>query len=345
MFRAPSLPRTLAAALRDLAADKPAVRASAIRDLVPHAEGARDDVIAALERALEDREASVRATAATALADVNAVESIRALLDAITDPDKDTRAAVISALGELGDPAAAGPVRAALGDDRPEVRFQATIAYPRVAPTRRDAVEALLQATRDDDAFVCQIALRMAEEVAGDDRNALDERVFVRARAMVNHGAPGVRVSAAVFLARASADRVDRAVREVLVAVALGEIEAADGEDAAAAIELAGELGLADARPGLARRAFGGLFIRRDQLAWHARVALARMGDERAIREILRELGSWDRDRRTLAVAAAGRARLREARPLIASMRGDEGRADPNAVDEALASIAEAGAT
>lgn len=344
MFRAPSLPRTLEAALRDLRADKDSVRAASAHDLASHVDEARARVLPALERALADASPLVRKAAATALADANAVESVPALLAAIRDADMEVRAAVIAALGELGDTAAVDELRVALGDARPEVRFQAVIAFPRVARTKKEAIEALLQATHDDDGFVCQIALRMAEEVAGDDRNALDERVFVRARALLLHGPPKVRVAAAVFLARASKERADRAVREVLVAVALEELRSGDGEDEAAAIELCGDLGLAAARPGLERRAFSRLVLRRDRLAWHARVALARMGHERASREILSELGSWDRDRRTLAVAAAGRARLEAARPLITAMRGDAARADPSAVDEALASFAEAGA-
>lgn len=345
MFRAPSLPRTLDAALRDVRADKPKVRVEAAHDLVAHVDEARDAVLRALTEALRDESSLVRKAAATALADANAVEAVPALLSVIDDAAMEVRAAVISTLGELGETAANEKVRAALDDARPEVRFQAVIAFPRVARTKKEAVEVLLHATHDDDAFVCQIALRMAEEVAGDDRNSLDERVFLRARSMLLHGPPSVRVASAVFLARASTERADRAVREVLIAVALGELVSGDGEDEAAAIELCGELGLKGARPGLERRAFGGMMFRRDRLAWHARVALARMGHERASREIVRELGSWDRDRRTLAVAAAGRARLHEARSLIASMRGDERRADPNAVDEALASIAEAKAS
>jgi HEAT repeat protein len=344
MFRAPSLPRSLEAALRDLGAEKPSVRAASAHDLASHVDEARARVLPALERALADASPLVRKAAATALADANAVDSVPALLAAIRDDDMEVRAAVIASLGELGDTAAVDAVRVALGDARPEVRFQAVIAFPRVARTKKEAIEALLQATHDDDGFVCQIALRMAEEVAGDDRNALDERVFVRARALLLHGPPKVRVAAAVFLARASKERADRAVREVLVAVALEELRSGDGEDEAAAIELCGDLGLAAARPGLERRAFSRLVLRRDRLAWHARVALARMGHERASREILSELASWDRDRRTLAVAAAGRARLEAARPLITAMRGDAARADPSAVDEALASFAEAGA-
>jgi hypothetical protein len=130
------------------------------------------------------------------------------------------------------------------------------------------------------------------------------------------------------------------------VSVARGATKTRDREDEAAAIELAGRLKLEGAKPGLEKRAFGGLLgFRRDPFAWHARVALARMGHERAQREILRELSASDRDLRTLAVAAAGRARLVAAREPIAAMKGDARRADPEAVDEALAALAEDGAT
>lgn len=124
--------------------------------------------------------------------------------------------------------------------------------------------------------------------------------------------------------------------------VARAEIRTRDHEDEASAIELCGELGLTAAQPGLERRAFGGLLgLRRDPYAWHARVALARLGHERACRDILRELGARDRDVCTLAVAAAGRARLGSARDRIQALRGNESRADPHAVDEALAALAE----
>jgi hypothetical protein len=216
------------------------------------------------------------------------------------------------------------------------------IAYPRVSASREAAIEALLAATRDDDGLVCHIALRMADEVAADEDGAVDERFMMRAKALVSHESPEVRVAAAILLA----PRGDAAAREVLVRVSRGETKTRDREDEAAAIELAGKLELEAAKPGLEKRAFGGLLgFRRDPLAWHARVALARMGHERAQREILRELSAGDRDLRTLAVAAAGRARLVAARERIAAMKGDARRADPDAVDEALAALAEDGAT
>jgi len=73
-----------------------------------------------------------------------------------------------------------------------------------------------------------------------------------------------------------------------------------------------------------------------DRFAFQARIALAKLGDRRAIETILRDLSAWNRDARTLAVVAAGRARLAEAKPLLESMRGKAGRAEPEAVEAAL---------
>lgn len=340
MFRPPPLPRTLDAALRDLGAAKPGVRIESLRDLTRHADASRGQVVSALEGALRDPTKEVRAAAATALADVEAREATVALIAAAADPEVLVRQMAIAALGEIGDPAATPTLRAAMEDPAPEVRFQAVIAYPRAVATREEAVQVLLKATRDEDALVCHIALRMAEELT-DDGRAADERVLVRGRALLRHETPLLRVASAILLARSARDaaRADRAVCEVLTAVVLRELITPDGEDEAASVELAGELGLVAAKPGLSRRAFGGLLLRRDRFAWHARVSLAQLGDERARREIMAELGSWDRDRRTLAIAAAGKARMAEARGPIAALRGDALRADPHAVEEALAAL------
>lgn len=353
MFGSTLLPRTLEAAVRDLGSAKASVRAEATRDLARHAQEARVEVVRGLEGALADPAAEVRAAAATALADADATEAIPALIRAMDDPEPIARQMVTAALGELAEPtddAAVERLRRALSDREPQVRFQATIAFPRLAPSRDAAVEALLRASNDDDTFVCHIALRMTEELLAGEGTALDERLFTRARALLTRGAPMVRVASALLLARGAAGKTygegegaaSRPVREVLIAVALGELSTTDGQDEAAALELCGELGLEAARPGLERRAFGRALFVRDRFAWHARVALARMGHARAREQIVRDLGAWDRDLRTLAVAAAGRARIGQARALIASMRGDERRADPHAVDEALAALAAA---
>jgi HEAT repeat protein len=344
MLRLPALPRTLAAALRDRASPKASVRAEAVRDLVAHAGDARAEVVASLEASLGDEAPTVRAAAAIALADVQGVEAIDGLLDASRDADLGVQQMAITALGELADPRAADRLREALRDPRPEVRFQAAIAFPRVAPSRDEIVDVLLRLSRDDDPLVCHIALRMAEEQGHDASGGagLDARVLVRARALLRHDEPRVRVAAAILLAHAG----DEAAHHVLARVGRGDLHTDDGEDEAAAIELCGELGLSEARAGLEARAFPrGLGLRRDPFVWHARVALARMGHDRARSEILRDLGSWSRERRTLAIVAAGRARLEAARALLTAMRGDDRRADPAIVEEALAGLERAGAS
>ena len=334
MFRVPLLPRTLAACLRDLHADKATARVAAVRQLVAHADADRVAVVKGVVGALRDPASAVRAAAATAVADLGATEAMPDLLVAMEDEDVLVRQLAISAVGEIGDARATERLRRALRDPRPEVRFQAVIAFPRVAASSEDAVEVVLRATEDEDPIVCHIALRMGEEIAGE---ALD-RFRNRARTLLEHSVPEVRVASAILVAHG---RDPRALT-ILVQVARGELRTREHEDEAAAIELAGELTLREAEGGLERRAFGGVLgFRQDPYAFHARVALARMGHERACREILRELSATDRDRCTLAVAAAGRARLMEAQSTLVKMR-DGLRVDVHAVDEALALLATA---
>src|SRR5262249_47421205 len=124
---------------------------------------------------------------------------------------------------------------------------------------------------------------------------------------------------------------------EVISAVVRRELRVRSLADEQAAIVLAGELGLDETRSALNRRAFGVLGFTRDPLFWHARVALARLGDERARKTLLRGWRALTRDAGTVAVAAVGQARLVEARPILHAM--NESEADPETVAEALAAI------
>jgi hypothetical protein len=105
-------------------------------------------------------------------------------------------------------------------------------------------------------------------------------------------------------------------------------------EDEQAAVELAGELGLKGAISDLERRAWGLGRVVRDTCAWHAKIALARLGHARAAAEIVAELGSWRRESRDAAVVASGRARLTAARATIAALLERGG--DPRLIAEAL---------
>jgi len=343
VFRPPQLPRNLEAALRDIADAKPSVRMDAASDLAAHGDAARARVVPALDKALSDADARVRAAALRALAELRANEALPAILVACEDDDTLVRQEAIAALGDIGDERAAGKLERALVDARPEVRFQAVMAYPRVSRVDDDIVQVLERASRDTDEHVVHVALRMAEEVGGDDagqgasgRVIVPAGLLVRARALLDHASPRVRAVAAVVVTRAGGDDGIG----VLVGVVNGSVATPEAEDIAAAIELAGDRALAAAQPALEKRAFGGVLgFGRDAWSWHARTALAKMKHPRATAEILRELSGWDRARRTLAVVAAGEARLDAARPLLVAMRLQPRGIDVTMVDRALTRI------
>ena len=330
VFRPTQLRRTREAALRDASSRDKTTRASALGDLVFYADDDRTEVIGALERGLGDEASEVRAAAAVALADVHAVEALPTLLFAVEDDDPFVRQMALSAVGELGDPRARERLRRALSDARAEVRFQAVIGFVRVAPD--EALEALTAALGDPDGSIRYIALRSAEELALASGEPLSPEFLARAEQALDDASQAVQVAAAILLAPSGRGRS----HAVLVDVVKGELVTREAEDEAAAIELVGDLGLEEARPSLMRRAFGLFGFRSDRFAWQAMVALARMGDARARAQIARDLSSWSRDRRTLAVAAAGRAGLSDLRPLVLAMRGDHRRAEPTTVDITL---------
>jgi HEAT repeat protein len=330
VFRAPQLARTLEAAVRDAGSPSAAVRSSALRDAALYAETARSDVLALLERALGDVAPDVRSAAAVALADVKGVEVLGPLLVAVEDEDPHVRQMALSSLGEIGDPRARERLRRALADSRPEVRFQAVIAFTRVAPDEADvAIESALE---DDDASIRYIGIRCAEERALEDGQPMPEHLLVKLASHLDDSSSTVRIAVAIVLARGG----DLRGHPVLLQVVSGTLSTPEAEDEAAAVELVGELGLEKARSHLERRAFGFWGFGGDRFAWQAMVALARMGHPRARSRILRDLGSWSRDKRTLAVAAAGRARVAEALPLVRAMQGDDRLAEPSAVELAL---------
>jgi HEAT repeat protein len=331
------LPRTIEAALRDAEHVRADVRLASLADLKRHARGGDDSAVAALvARLARDPEPQVRAGAALALADIDAKEELPVLLAASADVDPGVRQMALVGVGELADPEHAEACAAAtrgLVDALPAVRYQAVVALARL---RGDAsLEALLVGTRDADPEVRHVALRVAEEVFG---GRAPERVplalLQRARGALRDDNYGVQLAAAILLSVLG----DASGRKRLIEVVNDRRRIPHAEDESIAVELCGELKLSEATPGLERRAFG-VLGGRTPASWHARVALAELGHPRAKSVILRGLAAWSRDARTLAVAAAGRARLQEARELLLSMAESPERAEPDAVRDALAAI------
>lgn len=344
MLGPPPLPRNLEASVRDLDSTRPEVRVSAIDDLLRHARG-NDDVkaraIPLYEKRLVDTDPRVRSAAAVALGELGANEAIPALTKLVDDDDAYVRQMAINALGEIGDPRALPRLERALRDTRPEVRYQAIIAFARASNDDTAVSQALLDATNDDDDAIVHIALRLAEErldagAVPKKEQSVDDRLVVRARALLKSPSPHVALVAAIFLGKAGHSDGHTLLLRVVRGGRRGA-EAPEKEDEQAAVELVGELELEQAIRDLERRVWGLSRWVRDTCAFHAKIALARMNHPRARAEILRDLASSRREVRAAAVVSAGRARLREAREAIARMTPSE--LDPVLVHEALARI------
>lgn len=343
MLGPPLLPRNLEASVRDLSSTKASVRASAVEDLVRHARSTdevRDRAAVLFTKMLQDQHPAVRAAVAIALGELRVADALAALLVAVEDEDAHVRQMALLALGEIGDARALPRLRRALGDGRPEVRYQAIIAFARVADSTNDGRssevdDALFEAASDADAAVAHIAFRVAEERLGAGR-APDGRLIVRARALLsaNGTSPHVALVAAILLAKSG----DAGGHDLILRAVRGETiggQVAEKEDEQAAVELVGELGLVQAVPHLERRAWGVARFVRDTCPFHARIALARLGHDRARKEIMSELASSRREVLSGAVVSAGRARMTEARGVIAKLTS--AMVDPDLTREALA--------
>jgi HEAT repeat protein len=306
MWLPSQLPRKLAACERDVRSDKVDVRASAIGDLVAHTRDAasRELALGLIAKGLADDAPRVRAAAAIALADADGGEAhALALVAAVDDDDDEVRQLAVTALGELGDAAAVARLLRAAEDDRPSMRYQAVIALARIEAAGAEArVKALLRASSDNDFNIRYIAMRLGEEHFARD---VPERLRLRAVALLEDDEPDVVVAAALFLGHAGDERAKPIVRKVVA----GEMRA-QREDEREAVEIAGALLIREVIPHLEQRAFGLTRHVRDTCAFHATIALARMGHPRAVDAIRKDMRSSSTKRREAAAIAAERAKL-----------------------------------
>lgn len=336
MLGPPPLPRNLEASIRDLESNKPEVRASAVEDVVRHGQADPEftaRAILLLEARLKDEHAAVRSRAAVGLGDLDAKTAVNSLLVAVEDDNGHVREMALNALGEIGDARAAPRLRRALQDERPEVRYQAVIAFSRIEGMDGKEIDAALEAaTHDDDDAIVHIALRVGEERI-DDGKPVAPKLALRAKTLVEEGSPALKLVSAIYLAKAG----EKAGRGLIARVVRGEKiddEAVDKEDERAAVELAGELEMKELVPFLEKRVWGLAHFVRDTSAFHARIALARMGHAPAKREIIADLSAAKKEVRNAAVVAAGRARIAEAKSEIEKLT--KASVDADLVKEAL---------
>jgi HEAT repeat protein len=280
----PSLPRNLEASFRDLSSSRADTRRSAIADVVRHGLGddaVRTRAIPAIEKLLaKDDVAEVRAAAAVALTDLRAHEALPQLLLAVEDAHAMVRQMAINALGEIGDPRGEQRLARALGDARPEVRYQALIAYARVAQDAADVDRALMRALADDDDAIQHIALRIAEERADAGQPPADATIE-KAALLLSSSHPDVACASAVLLGKVRDERAKPLLREIVTTGQCGGRRPGKEEEQAA-VEIAGFLGEPDLEPALTRRAWGFGRHFSDTCAFAAKVALTALGNARA---------------------------------------------------------------
>ena len=332
MWLPPPLPRTFDACLRDLSSTKPETRASAASDLVRHGradEALREQALPLLQKVLADESPRVRASAAVALADLQAHEAVEPLLHAVEDDDAGVRQMAMAALGEIGDARAVRRLEKAQSDKRPEMRYQAVIALSHLLDAD-ELCAALQRGTSDDDFNVRYISLRLAEERASEPAPA---RLVTRAARLLDDEAADVAIAAAIYLVKSGDERG----KPLLLRIVQGT-EKAQAEDEREAVELAGRTGLTEAIPALERRAYGVFRLVRDTCSFHALIALARLGHGRAIDDITRDLDARSKKKREAAVVAVGRAGLVVAKERILRMQDSDASADLRA--EALRALA-----
>lgn len=328
------LPRTLDAAVRDAKhATRDLVRIEAVRDLGRYAADAdaavRERSVGALCQGLSDSTPAIRGESALALADAAAKPAVAALITAAGDSNQKVRQMVLVALGELaepGDSAALKVLRAAFADDAVELRYQALIGLARLAP---DDNAPLVRCLTDEDSEVRYIALRLTEERFRS--RPLPHQVELRVERALSDADVSVRTAAAIWMFQ----RGNKEAKPVLVGYLNGSFKQVSAEDEIAAVELAGDRRVSEARPGLQRRAFG---IFGGVAAWQARVALAQLGDSAAKQRLLQGLRAWGRDARTHAVVAVGRAGMTEARGRLQELQAS-GEVDAEIIASALAAI------
>lgn len=336
------MPRTAAAALRDAAHAKASVRLSAVADLARAA--ADEENAACVDRLIElvdrDPDVEVRATAALALADAGARRGLPTLVRAAAASEPRVRQLALVALGELaepGDPDVERSLSSAFESDAPALRFQALVAAGRLL-SRPELSRWLERALLDPESKLRYIACRIIEERFFVDAEADAEQRGVWEQRLVSC-LDDVELDVALVASLLLAPRGVEAARTRVVEALNRRRSFPQAEDEQAAIELCAELKLHAARPGLYGRAFGGVLGGGSALAFQARVALARLGDERARRHILRGLSSFRRSVRIQSIAAAGLARLEAARPRLLELRRVARDADRPSVTEALLAL------
>lgn len=340
MFTPTPLRRNFAAAIRDLRSQKPEVRESAAQDLSVVGAGSARESADALAPLLDDPSPPVRVAALRALGALDA----RHLLDAVErrfdDADSEVRQAAVIAVAEVGGDRARASLERALASGRSDVSYQALLGLCKVAPPR--GLSAALELLGSDDLWIAAEAAEQLGILAENHPPLFDgatRAAVVEALGRAAAEPRSLRISACANLSLARLGQPEAFGALASFVAHQGGIE---GDDAAMLVQDAVEI-LGAAPPEHAALARTALAAH----AWRvvpsmtrtlARASLARLGDRRAINEVVAGIDAFWQGRRLECVHVARRARLREAVPALAA-RLKQGDTDPLAIVEALGDI------
>ncbi len=223
--------RIVPALTRALASRESDVRAAAVKALGRVADGAP---VAEMEKLLDDPVRDVRFSAALALGDAGARESLPRLERIAANPREDAfvRGVAAVAIGLVGDPATAGALRSiALANDTPrDLRMSAVVALGLVpCASSRDTLRALAADEKADDDLRALAAAKLGRICGDADTVEILLDLAAKAPAQVRRSAilslgPAAEIDARVvpFLARAAEDEKDVPARAFAL-VSLGE--------------------------------------------------------------------------------------------------------------------------
>lgn len=338
MFGLPPLPRTLQACERDLASSSPRVRMSVARDLGRAGPDAPDQALRSdlLARCLSDSDAEVRAQALLAAADLKARPLLDRVLGLLGDGEPTVRQMAVLALGEIAEPSdeeIIGRIASLLRAGAPAIRYQALLAYANLCP--QTCALDLQNALTDSDIEIQKLALRLVDEVLLSQGTPLPKNLENGLLAAA--GAQDAQLSLLAQLLCGELGLGAETTR--LVEVINRELRVAEPRDEQWAVELCGRLRVRAAEPGLRRRAFGFWGRSTDPFRFMALGALARFGDEAALRALKKQLASRNVLLRASAVQALGASAQRDAHLCLVEHEKQLGSTPNKAVQDELALV------
>lgn len=316
------------------------MRESAAQDLSVVGSSNAREAADALAPLVDDQNAKVRVASLHALGALDARHLLEHIERTLDDGDSEVRQAAVISVAEIGGERARAVIERALTHEQNDVRYQALLGLCKVDPAR--GLEVAVALLKHEDVWIAAEAAEQIGLLSELEPELFDEPRRERARlalgALLEADGPArVGVAAAMSLARLGV----AAAFPALIRFVRGE-RIIEGHDAAMltqdAVDVLGATPVEcaeEARDALRMHAWK---LVPSMTRTLARASLARLGDRKAILDVVAGIDAYWQSRRLECVHVARRAKIREAAPALAARlrRGDT---DPLSVVDALEAI------